>query len=220
MAEVSASILKLVGNPDATHEFYDLEVSKTDYFHIDVMDGKFVKNDTSEAMKEFSLVLSHITNIGLDVHLMVENIEEYIDEYIELEPEYITFHEEASTDHDRTLDLIQTIKENGIKAGIAINPDTPIDNIKEYLPYIHLVIVMSVVPGEGGQKFIPEVLEKVKELKKYIDENELNVSIEVDGGINFDTAELSKEAGADMLVCGSFLINSENRQETIKKLKE
>lgn len=220
MAEVSASILNLVGNEDATHEFYDLEVSKTDYFHIDVMDGKFVEKDTSEAMKDFSLTLSHITNIGLDVHLMVENIEEFIDEYIDLEPEYISFHEEVSKTHERTMELIKLIKENGIKAGLAINPATPIDNIKEYLPYIHLVIIMTVVAGKGGQKFMPETLEKIKELRKYIDENGFNVNIEVDGGINFETAKLVKEAGTDMMVCGSFLINSENRKETIKKLKE
>lgn len=220
MVEVSASILNLVGNEDATHEFYDLEVSKTDYFHIDVMDGKFVEKDTAKEMKEFSLTLSHITNIGLDVHLMVENIEEFIDEYIELEPEYISFHEEVSKTPERTMELIQTIKENGIKAGIAINPATPIGNIKEYLPYVHLVIIMSVVAGKGGQKFIPESVDKIKELKKYIDENNLNVNIEVDGGINFETADLVKEAGVDMLVCGSFLVNSENRKETIKKLKE
>ena len=220
MAEVSASILNLVGNEDATHEFYDLEVSKTDYFHIDVMDGKFVEKDTANEMKEFSLILSHITNIGLDVHLMVDNIEEFIDEYIELEPEYISFHQEVSKTHDRTMELIQTIKENGIKAGIAINPATPVEEIKEYLPYIHLVIVMTVVAGKGGQKFMPETLDKIKELRKYIDENNLNVNIEVDGGINIETASLVKEAGADMLVCGSFLINSENRKEVIEKLKE
>ena len=220
MSEVSASILNLVGNEDATHEFYDLEVAKTDYFHIDVMDGKFVEKDTAEAMKEFSLILSHITNIGLDVHLMVENIEEFIDEYIELEPEYITFHEEVSKTRERTMELIHTLKDNGIKAGLAINPATPVENIKEYLPYVHLVLIMTVVAGKGGQKFMPETLEKIKELRKYIDENDLDVNIEVDGGINFETAKLVKESGADILVCGSFLINSENRKETIRKLKE
>lgn len=220
MAEVSASILNLVGNDEATHEFYDLEVAKTDYFHIDVMDGKFVEKDTQDAMKDFSLTLSHITNIGLDVHLMVENIEEFIDEYIDLEPEYISFHEEVSKTPERTMELIQTIKENGIKAGIAINPATPVQNIIPYLPYVHLVIIMTVVAGKGGQKFMPETLDKIKELRKYIDENDLDVAIEVDGGINFETAELVKEAGTDMMVCGSFLINSEDRKETIKKLKE
>lgn len=219
MTEVSASILNLVGNENAVHEFYDLEVSKIDYFHIDVMDGKFVEKDTANEMKEFSLILSHITNIGLDVHLMVENVEEFVDEYLELEPEYIVFHEEASKNTERTMDLIQTIKENGVKAGIAINPATPIENIKEYLPYIHTVIIMSVVAGKGGQKFIPETLEKIKELRKYIDENDLDVNIEVDGGINLETASLAKEAGADILVCGSFLVNSEDRKEIVQKLK-
>ena len=180
MAEVSASILNLVGNENATHEFYDLEVSKTDFFHIDVMDGKFVERDTAKEMKEFSLTLSHITNIGLDVHLMVDNIEEFIDDYIDLNPQYISFHEEVSKTSKRTNELISIIKENGIKAGIAINPATPIENILEYLPNIHLVIIMTVVAGKGGQKFMPETLEKIKFLREYIDKNELNVAIEVD----------------------------------------
>ena len=215
MAEVSASILNLVGNPEATHEFYDI-----DSFHIDVMDGKFVENNTLKLMEEYSLTLSHITNIGLDVHFMVENIEEFIDDYVDLEPEYIAFHEEVSKTPERTMELIKTIKENGIKAGIAINPATPVENIKQYLPHLHLVIIMTVVAGKGGQKFMPETLDKIRDLRKYIDENGLDVNIEVDGGINYETAALVKEAGADMMVCGSFLINSENRGETIKKLKE
>lgn len=221
MAEVSVSLLNLVDcKEDVTHEFYDLEVAKTDYFHIDVMDGKFVEKNTAEKMKEFSLTLSHITNIGLDVHFMVENNEEFIDEYVDLEPEYISFHLESSKTHDRTMELINRIKQNGIKAGIAINPATPIEDIKEYLPYVHLILIMTVVAGKGGQKFMLETLDKIKELRKYINENNLNVVIEVDGGINYETAELTKEAGADMLVCGTFLLNSENRKETIKKLKE
>ena len=220
MAEVSVSILNLIGNEDVTHVFYDLEVAKTDYFHIDVMDGKFVEKNTAEAMKEFSLTLSHITNIGLDVHLMVDNIEEFIDEYIEFEPEYITFHIEASKTKERTMEIIKTIKENGIKVGISINPATPVEEIIDYLPYVHMVLIMTVVPGKGGQKFILDTVEKIKELRKYINENNLDVCIEVDGGINGETASIAKEAGADILVCGTYLISSENRAETIKELKK
>lgn len=219
MAEVSVSILNLIGNEDATHIFYDLEVAKTNYFHIDVMDGKFVKRNTAQEMKEFSLILSHITNLGLDVHLMVENIEEFVDEYIELEPEYITFHIESAKTYERTIENIKTIKENGIKVGLAINPATPVEEIIEYLPYIHLLLVMTVVPGKGGQKFMNETVDKIKALRKYIDENKLDVNIEVDGGINDETASIAKEAGTDILVCGTYLINSENRLETVKKLK-
>ena len=218
MVEVSTSILS-VEKENAVKTFYDLEVGKTNYFHIDVMDGKFVEKDTTSIMKDYSLTLAHITNIGLDVHLMVEDIEMFLDEYIELNPEYITFHIEASKTNERTMKIINTIKENGIKVGISVSPDTSIETIKEYLPYVHMVLVMTVVPGKGGQKLIPETLEKVKELKKYLDENNLDIPIEVDGGINADTAEAAKEAGADILVAGSYIINAENYFEAIKNLK-
>lgn len=218
MVEVSTSILS-VEKENAVRTFYDLEVGKTNYFHIDIMDGKFVEKDTTSIMKDYSLTLSHITNIGLDVHLMVEDIESFVDEYIELNPEYITFHIEASKTKERTMEIINTIKENGIKVGISISPDTSIEEIKEYLPYVHMVLVMTVVPGKGGQKLIPETLEKVKNLKKYLDENNLDMPIEVDGGINADTAGVAKEAGADILVAGSYIINAENYSEAIKNLK-
>lgn len=218
MIEVSTSILS-VEKENAVKTFYDLEVAKTDYFHIDIMDGKFVEKDTTNIMKDYSLTLSHITNIGLDVHLMVENVEEFVDEYIELNPEYITFHIEASKTKERTMDIIKKIKENSIKVGISVSPETSIEEIKEYLPFVHMVLVMTVVPGKGGQKLIPETLEKVKKLKEYLEENNLDIPIEVDGGINLDTYQDAKAAGADILVAGSYIINAENYTEAIKKLK-
>lgn len=219
MKRVSTSILTL-DKEDAVKTFYDLEVAHTDMFHIDVMDGKFVERDTSELMKDYATTLSHITNLGLDVHFMVENIEEYIDDYIDLNPEYISFHIEASKTKERTLENINTIKENGIKAALAISPDTSIDEIKEYIPYLHMILVMTVVPGKGGQKLIPETLEKVKELKKYLEEENYDIDIEVDGGINAETAEAAKEAGADVLVAGSYILNSENFKDAISNLKK
>lgn len=218
MIQVSTSILTL-DKEDAVKTFYDLEVAHTDMFHIDIMDGKFVEKDTRELMKDFSLTLSHITNLGLDVHLMVENIEEYIDEYIELEPEYITFHIEASKTKERTMENINLIKENGIKVGLSINPDTSIEEIKEYIPYVHMILVMTVVPGKGGQKLIPETLEKISELKKYIDEKGFDIDIQADGGINGETAKSVREAGANILVSGSYILNSENLKEAILSLK-
>lgn len=218
MAEISTSILS-VDKENAVKTFYDLEVAKTDYFHIDIMDGKFVERDTTNLMKDYSLTLSHITNIGLDVHLMVENIEEFVDEYIELNPEYITFHIEASKTKERTMKIIRTIKENNIKVGISVSPDTSIDEIKEYLPFVHMVLVMTVVPGKGGQKLIPETLEKVKSLKKYLEENNIDIPIEVDGGINLETYESAKNAGADILVAGSYVIKAENYSEAINNIK-
>ncbi|MBO5398583.1 MAG: ribulose-phosphate 3-epimerase [Clostridia bacterium] len=219
MKRVSTSILTL-DKEDAVKTFYDLEVAHTDMFHIDVMDGKFVERDTSELMKDYATTLSHITNLGLDVHFMVENIEEYIDDYIDLNPEYISFHIEASKTKERTIENINTIKENGIKAALAISPDTSIDEVKEYIPYLHMILVMTVVPGKGGQKLIPETLEKVKELRKYLEEENYDIDIEVDGGINAETSEAAKEAGADILVAGSYILSSENFKEAISNLKE
>ncbi len=118
MIEVSTSILNL-NEEDYIHSFYNLETAKTDYFHIDVMDGKFVPNDTSKRMKEYSMALSHITTLGLDVHLMVESVEEYIDSYIELEPRIITFHIEAIKEKSRILDIIEDLKRNNIRVRIS-----------------------------------------------------------------------------------------------------
>ena len=218
MIEVSASILT-VDKEEAVRTFYNLETAKINYFHIDVMDGKFVERDTTELMKDYALTISHISNLGLDVHLMVENVEEYVDEYSMLEPEMLTFHIEATKTEERTQNIIDEIKRSGSRVGISISPDTDIEKIKKYLDKIHMVLVMTVVPGKGGQKLIPETIEKVRELKKYIDENNIDIDIEVDGGINDETAELAKEAGANILVAGNYLISAENISEAVKKLK-
>lgn len=218
MAEVSASILT-VEKDNATQMFYDLEVAKINYFHIDVMDGKFVERDTTAVMKDYALTISHISNLGLDVHLMVENVEEFMDEYLMLEPEILTFHIEVTKTEERTKNIIEQIKENGTKVGISISPDTSIDEIKPYLNQIHMVLVMTVVPGKGGQKLISETLDKVRELKKYIDDNGIDIDIEVDGGINAETAELAKEAGANILVAGNYLVSADNLKEAVQSLK-
>ncbi len=218
MTEISASILNLE-EENATKKMYNLETAKIDYFHIDVMDGKFVKNNNLELMKKYALTVSHISNLGIDVHLMVENVEEYVEEYLDLNPQIITFHIEASKSEERTQKIINLIKQNGSRVGLAISPDTDLENIKPYLKYIHLVLVMTVVPGLGGQKLIPETLEKVCELKKYIEENNIDIDIEVDGGINDITAKEATQAGANILVVGKYLITSDNLSETVNKLK-
>ncbi len=218
MTEVSASILT-VEKDNATQMFYDLEVAKINYFHIDVMDGKFVERDTTSTMKDYALTISHISNLGLDVHLMVENVEEFMDEYLMLEPEILTFHIEATKTEERTKNIIEQIKDGGSRVGISISPDTDLEMIKPYLSQIHMVLVMTVVPGKGGQKLIPETLEKVKALRKYVDENGLDIDIEVDGGINGETAELAKEAGANILVAGNYLVTAENLKEAVQSLK-
>lgn len=218
MQEISASILT-VEKEDAIHTFYNLETAKINYFHIDVMDGKFVEKNTLGLMKDYALTISHISNLGLDVHLMVEDVEEIADEYLMLEPEILTFHIEATKTEERTKNLIEEIKTNGTRVGIAISPDTKIEEIIKYLPYVHLVLVMTVVPGKGGQKLIPETLEKVKELKKYTTENNIDVDIEVDGGINDITAKEAIESGANILVVGNYLISADNLSEAVNKLK-
>ena len=219
MVEVSTSLLN-VEKENILATIYNLEVAKTDYFHIDVMDGKFVEKNTMEFMLESATTLSHITTLGLDVHLMVENVEEVIDEYLmNTEPDIITFHIEATKEKQRTLDVINMIKENGIKVGLSVKPNTPISEIKEYLPYIHMVLIMTVEPGKGGQELIPETIKKVEELKQYLYENDLDLNIEVDGGINDKNISQLKEAGADIIVAGTYIVSAENQKEAINKLK-
>lgn len=218
MSDVSVSILS-VDKENATHTFYNLETARPEYFHIDVMDGKFVENNNLELMKDYATTISHISNIPLDVHLMVENVEEIMDEYIDLLPDRITFHIEAISDSERIFNIIDELKSNGIKIGIAIKPNTKIEEIKPYLNYIHQILVMTVEPGKGGQKLIPETLEKIKELRSFVDDNGIDIDIEADGGINKETAEDVRNAGTDVLVSGAFIINSENQREAVEIIR-
>ena len=184
------------------------------------MDGKFVEKDTTEMMHEYSNHIKQISNLPLDVHLMVEDIKSYIDSFIPYEPNIITFHLEACKNKEEVLDLIRYIKENNIKAGISIKPNTKIEGIYEYLPFIHLVLVMTVEPGLGGQKLISETIDKVKELKEYITANNIDIDIQVDGGINLENKEILKEAGVNIIVAGSSIVNSKDYKEVINKMKE
>ena len=218
MTEISASLLTLP-KENAIHTLYNLETSKINYFHIDVMDGKFVENDTLELMKDYALTISHISNLGLDVHLMVENIEEYVEEYLMLNPKILTFHIESSKEEKRTKKIIDEIKRAGTKVGIAISPETSIDELKPYLNYIHLVLVMTVIPGKGGQTLLTDMINKIETLKKYIDENNIDIDIEVDGGINDVTSTTAVEAGANILVAGNYIISANDMKEAVKKLR-
>lgn len=219
MVEISTSILS-IKKEESTKKIYDLEVAHTDYFHIDVMDGKFVENNTSAVMKEYSELVKQISNIPLDVHLMVEDVKKYIEEYIALEPNIITFHYEALQNKNEITDVIKHIKQNNIKVGISIKPSTKIEEIYEILPYIHMVLIMTVEPGRGGQKLIPETLEKISKLKKYITDNNIDVDIEADGGINLENIGTLKEAGVDIAVVGTGIVNTLDYKETIRMLKE
>lgn len=219
MVEISTSVLG-VEKENSIKTFYDLEVAGTDYYHIDVMDGKFVEKNTEEKMYTFTNEIKQISNLPLDVHFMVENIKENIDRYLTFKPHIITFHLEACKDKEEVKRHIKYLQENGVKVGISIKPNTNVEEIFEFLPYLHLVLVMTVEPGKGGQKLIPETVEKVRVLKQYIEDNNLDTYIEVDGGINPETVNAVKEAGADIIVAGSAIISSENYKEVIDKLKE
>ncbi|MGN1301665.1 MAG: ribulose-phosphate 3-epimerase [Clostridia bacterium] len=218
MVEISTSVLG-VNKEDSIKTFYDLEVAVTDYYHIDVMDGKFVEQNTEEKMYTFTNEIKQMSNIPLDVHFMVENIKENIDRYLTFKPHIITFHLEACRDKEEVKKYIKYLQENEVKCGISIKPNTKVEEIFEFLPYLHLCLIMTVEPGKGGQKLIPETIEKVRTLKKYIEENNLDTYIEVDGGINKDTVNLVKEAGADIVVAGSAIISAENYKEVIENLK-
>lgn len=217
--EISTSILN-VNKKNIIQTIYDLEVAKTDYFHVDVMDGRFTKNDTSEKMRLYAEYLNQITNIPMDVHLMVTNIKEYIDSYNIFNPNIITFHLEACKSDEEVEKYIEYIKENNCKVGLSIKPETHVEKIYKFLPKINLVLIMTVEPGSGGQKFIEYTENKIVNLKNKIEELKLDTLIEVDGGINLETKEIVKQAGADIAVVGSAIINSKDFRYTISKLKE
>lgn len=219
MVEISTSILS-VDSEKSMKTFYDLEIAHTDYFHIDVMDGKFVEADTTAKMEKYSEYLNHITLIPLDVHLMVENVKEYVDKFLVFKPNTITFQIEVLKTKQEVIDIIKYIQSNNCKAGIAIKPNTKIEEITEYLQYLHQVTVMTVEPGKGGQKLIENTIDKISELKKYIEENNLDVDIEADGGINIDNVEKIKQAGANIIVAGTAIIDSEDFKQTINELKK
>ena len=217
--EVSTSLLS-VKKEDIIQTIYNLEVAHTDYFHIDVMDGRFVENDTSETMRIYCEYLNQVTNVPIDVHLMVTNVKEYIDSYSIFNPNIITFHYEACKNKEEVYKYIGQIKGRECKVGLAIKPNTNIDEIVEFLPKINLLLIMSVEPGKGGQKFIESTTQKIKKAKTKIDELNLETEIEVDGGVNLENSKEIKEAGATMLVSGTGIINSKDYNYTIRKMKE
>ncbi len=219
MVEVSTSILT-VEKGEESKTFFELEAGKTDYFHIDVMDGKFVEKDTYEKMLEYASYIRRISNLPLDVHLMVEDIKSAIEDFIAVEPNIITFHLEACKSKEEVKEIIDYIKQNNCKVGIAIKPETNIEEVYEYLPYIHMCLVMTVEPGKGGQTYLKDMTEKINKLKKYIVQNNLENDIEVDGGINLRTAPEVKKAGANVLVAGTAILMANNYGEIIKELKE
>lgn len=191
-----------------------LNQTNIDYFHLDVMDGIFVNN--FQMPKEEINEITKYTKKPLDIHLMVENPEEYIDSINLDNVKYITFHLEINKDIKK---IIAKIKNKNIKVGLSIKPNTKIDSLIPYLDYLDLILIMSVEPGKGGQKFMDSSLDKIKKLKEYLEENNYDIKIEVDGGINDTNIEKLKECKTDIVVSGSYIINSENYQNQINKIK-
>ena len=218
MVEISTSILSTEKNKEA-ETFLALEKAKTDYFHIDVMDGKFVEKDTYKKMLGYAEYIKRLSNLPLDIHLMVEDVDQAINDFEVVEPNIITFHYEACTNDEEVMENINRIKEVHAKVGISIKPETPIEKIYKFLPYGHLVLVMTVEPGKGGQTMLSDMVEKVKELKQYIDKNNLEIDIEVDGGINLRTMDSVKEAGANILVAGTAILIAKDYGEIIREMK-
>ncbi|MBO5096531.1 MAG: ribulose-phosphate 3-epimerase [Bacilli bacterium] len=211
--KISVSYLSSIFDKKITIE--KIENSKADLIHVDLMDGKFV------AKKNFKVetVIKDLKDSTkpLDIHLMTYNPDDYIKEFSVLKPEYITFHLESNTDITNTIELI---KSYGIKVGISIKPNTNVEELIPYLELIDLILIMTVEPGAGGQRFMFDMLDKVEFLNKYRTNNNSKYLLSVDGGINEYTAIRSKNSGVDILVSGSFVCHHEDFDKRINKLKK
>lgn len=213
MTKIAPSILS-ADFANLQKEIMDVDQAGADYIHVDVMDGHFVPNITLGPL--IVNAIRPATSLPLDVHLMIENPDQYIKEFVDAGADILTVHVETCNHLHRT---IHTIKELGIKAGVVINPATPVELVKPILADIDLLLFMTVNPGFGGQSFIHSVLEKIKLADTWRKELGLQFEMEVDGGVNPETAKLCKEAGVDVLVAGSAVFNQKNRQLAIESIR-
>jgi ribulose-phosphate 3-epimerase len=214
MIKIAPSILS-ADFAKLAEEIKEIEQGGADWVHIDVMDGHFVPNITIGPLI-VDAIRPH-TSLPLDVHLMIESPERYIPSFVQSGADIISVHQEACPHLHRT---IYQIKEEGAKAGVVLNPATPVEVIRDILGDVDLVLFMTVNPGFGGQSFIPSVLSKIEKCRSWINEQGLHhIAIEVDGGVNGETARLCEAAGANVLVAGSAIFNSPNRSEAIRVIR-
>ena len=214
MGKIAPSIL----SADFTRlgeEVKDVEKAGADYIHIDVMDGHFVPNITIGPM--IVKVVRRVTELPLDVHLMISNPDKFIDDFVQAGADIITIHVEAVNHLHRS---VQHIRNEGVRPSVSLNPATPLQMIEYILDDLDMVLLMSVNPGFGGQKFIPGVIPKIEKLKEMIDKRGLSIEIEADGGINPDTIGSVSSAGANVFVAGSAIFYSEDYARTIRIMKE
>lgn len=195
-------------------EIKEVEQAGADIIHCDIMDGNFVPNISfgQSIVKQ----VNKMTDLPLDVHLMINEPARYIKDFAEAGADYISVHYENNYHLNR---VVNQIKDYGVKAGVVINPATSVDVLENILPYADYILLMSVNPGFGGQKFIPNVLDKVIKLKKTITEQQLNCKIEIDGGVGLENIKQLSDAGVDMFVCGNSIFGSKDRADVIKKMK-
>jgi len=196
-------------------EIKDVEQGGADYIHVDVMDGHFVPNITIGSL--IVDAIRPVTKLPLDVHLMIENPDQYIEDFAKAGADYITVHVEACRHLHRT---IHQIKSLGVKAGVVLNPATPVESITSIIDDVDMVLLMTVNPGFGGQKFIHSVLPKIRQVHNLAAARGLDIEIEVDGGVNEETAKLCIEAGANVLVAGSAVYNNKDRGQAIAALRQ
>ncbi|WP_054635280.1 ribulose-phosphate 3-epimerase [Thalassobacillus sp. C254] len=213
MTKISPSILS-ADFASLKEDIIEVDKGGADYIHIDVMDGHFVPNITIGPMI-VEAVRPH-TDLPLDVHLMIADPDKYVDDFVKAGADILSVHAEACTHLHRT---IHAIKEKGVKAGVVLNPATPVEAIKHVIEDVDLVLLMTVNPGFGGQSFIHSVLPKIREVRKMTEQVDHSVEIEVDGGVNKETARLCREAGANVLVAGSAIYKEEDRKAAIAAIR-
>lgn len=219
MTEISTSVLNMIKGKEA-ETIFGLEKAKTDYFHIDVMDGVFVEKNTYDYMFEVASYIKRISNLPQDVHLMVSDLKQAINDFSSIAPNIITFHIESCKNEKEVFEYIELIKNLNIKVGISVKPTTPIEEVYKYLPYVHTILIMTVKPGKGGQTLLSDMINKIKTLKEYVDKNNINIDIEADGGINLKTCEAVKDAGANILVAGTAILLANDYKVIIDELKK